>query len=301
MVPVDIHYKSEQPPYHAKDGMPWKPFIIGVPRSGTTLLRLMLDSHSLLCIPPETQFLSAIMKIENPSVEQTIHAISHCARWTDFGMTEEVLREPHPESAVDAVRRFYDTYSAKRGKNQWGDKTPQYGRIMHRIKVLLPDTYFIHLIRDGRDAYVSWRQTRWPTPSSVESGAKMWSSYIREVRQQVAAVRDYCELRYEDLVTQPEECLRRVCYSIRLSFESSMLSYFRHAKERMQELRSFRTKDGNVVDRETRLSWHQRLSEPPNAISVGRWRSQLSSTDRSTYEKVAGHLLEELGYMATQS
>jgi hypothetical protein len=282
LLPVDIRRKSERRADHDKDRMPWKPFIIGVPRSGTTLLRLMLDSHSLLSIPPETQFLSAIVNIKSASVEQTIHAITHCARWNDFGMTEGVWREPHPQTSADAVRRFYGAYAAKQGKNQWGDKTPQYGRIMQRIKTLLPETYFIHIIRDGRDAFVSWRQTHWPTPVSAESGAKMWSSYIREARQQAAAVGDYCEVRYEDLVTNPEDSLSRVCSSI-------------------QELGSFRSKRGEVIDRMTRLSWHQRVAKPPDAIRVRRWRTELSSQDRNTYERIAGDLLEELGYMAPAS
>ena len=141
---------------------PPAPFIVGVNRSGTTLLRLMLDSHPQMTIPPETHFVPEMIRLarrENTTRKRLVRAATDHPRWGDFGLEEEVLlgrlQEVKPLNPADAIRVFYDLYAEKEGKPRWGDKTPRYMRAMPRIERALPEARFIHLIRDGRDVALS--------------------------------------------------------------------------------------------------------------------------------------------------
>src|SRR5687767_14220916 len=140
------------------------PFVVGVGRSGTTLLRLMLDSHPNLAIPPETHFLNPLIQASgrlrfNAKTAARTLVRDHRRRWNDFGLTEEELvaayKQIKPFNTTDAVRGFYFLYASKFGKSRWGDKTPDYIRKMKKLQNHIPEARFIHVIRDGRDAGLS--------------------------------------------------------------------------------------------------------------------------------------------------
>ncbi len=142
---------------------PPAPFVVGVPRSGTTLLRLMLDAHSELAIPPETHFIPKLIKLcekgSGDMRENALELITNHRRWPDFEISAEDLAERLDRaSKLDAtavVRSFYETYAAAQGKTRWGEKTPQYLRMMGRIARTLPEARFVHIVRDGRDVALS--------------------------------------------------------------------------------------------------------------------------------------------------
>ena len=111
------------------------PIVVGVPRSGTTLLRLILDAHPELAIPPETGFLPALAGPGAPGDARTFLELlvgypPEAPGWADFGLDEGRLLEEvgrlRPFSVADAVRCFYRAYAARHGKDRWGDKTPGY-------------------------------------------------------------------------------------------------------------------------------------------------------------------------------
>src|SRR5262249_29178295 len=138
------------------------PFIVGAARSGTTLLRLMLDAHPDLAIPAETNFIPRIIKETQESTnprEQFYHSLVSLEYWDDFALDRETLRERlatiRPFDVADGVRCFFEIYAERQGKPRWGDKTPMYLRHMTVIQDVLPEARFIHLIRDGRDVALS--------------------------------------------------------------------------------------------------------------------------------------------------
>ena len=114
------------------------PIIVGAPRSGTTLLRFMLDSHHDMAIPPETGFLVLARRFKRTGDElrrEFFTALSDPPAWKDFGIPADsfwdALLKIHPFSAAEGYRSFYRMYAARFGKDRWGDKTPLY---------LMPDT-----------------------------------------------------------------------------------------------------------------------------------------------------------------
>ena len=131
--------------------------------------------------------------------------------------------------AAGAIRAFYAAYASSHEKPRWGDKTPVYIESIAEIGAVLGDqARFVHLIRDGRDVAVSRgaravKRGREATPARDE--AETWKRRIEGARAQAADVDHYLELRYEDLIADPEAVLRKVCEFIELEFDPAMLDY----------------------------------------------------------------------------
>ncbi len=288
---------------------PPAPFVVGVTRSGTTLLRLMLDAHPEMAVPPETHFVLDVVrafKAGPVTSERFVEIVTSHRRWPDFGLDAAALRErvsaPEPLEPGDALRAFYRLYAERAGKPRWGDKTPGYLRRMRAIERVLPEARFVHLIRDGRDVAVSITGLHFG-PHTVRDAAERWARRIRRARRQGAKVRHYTEVRYEDLVEDPEQTLRRICHCIELPWDEAMLEYHERAPERLMEItrdlpRGRGSREGEVIPAGQRVAIHERASRPPQSDRVGRWRTEMSDSDRRLFAQTAGDLLEELGYPA---
>ena len=281
---------------------PPSPFIVGMPRSGTTLLRLMLDAHPDLAIPLETHFLRPL-RGDGLAAEVTREAFYHSVvdffTWPDFHLSadefHESLQRVQPFTLPEGLRCFYSLYAKRFGKKRWGDKTPPYGFIMSEIHSLLPEAHFIHVIRDGRDTALSHRSTYFWRYSDFREHAREWRDRIQQFREQGAAC-PYMEVRYEDLVNDPTGVLREVCDFISLPYHCEMERYHEAASSRMNELADLpEYPPGHLYKRE-RLKIFKLTSKPPVKTRVGRWRKEMLPDDIATYEAEAGHRLEELGY-----
>jgi sulfotransferase family protein len=287
---------------------PPAPFVVGVPRSGTTLLRLMLDAHPQLAVPPETHFLPKLIRAcreaekagEDPG-ERAVELITRHRRWPDFGLDEADLRAgleaERALTTTDAVRAFYEAYAAKHDKPRWGEKTPQYVKTMKRIGAALPEAHFVHIIRDGRDVALSLLGVSWG-PSTVEDAAVQWTTQVRRARRKARSVAHYTEVRYEGLVADPEPVVRRVCEFVDLPFDPAMLAYHERAPERMGALaRDLELGGGREgISAGERERQHALVSEAPRGERAGRWRQEMDPRDVAAFERIGGPTLAELGY-----
>ncbi len=196
------------------------------------------------------------------------------------------------------MRAFYELYASKFGKPRWGDKTPPYVHRMTLIQGLLPEAHFIHIIRDGRDAALSVKDL-WFGANSVEEAAQRWRSLIEQARYQSKELSHYVEIRYEDLVLNTEPTLRKISDFVDLPWNPSMLDYHKTAEVRMGEIvRDIADPkdEQRLVRGEDRKAIHSLSSKPPQRDRVGRWRREMTATDRERFEEVAGETLQELGY-----
>jgi len=297
--------KTAHVPFALTDRPPM-PFVVGVGRSGTTLLRLMLDAHSLMAIPTETHFpfhRIAQLTDDDEGREALCSVLTGHFVWHEFGISADLyrdaLRELEPFSIGMGVRLFYAMYANRFRKPRFGDKTPPYNLAMDAVERVLPEARFIHVVRDGRDVSVSYRGLWFGPGDDVARQAAFWKERICKARELAQRVAYYMEVRYEDLVREPEGTLRKVCEFIELSFEKSMLTYHEGAKERLDE---FATRiepvgpDGRRVTKEQLLSIHARVLTPPDSRTIGRWRDRFSSDEVSVFRSIAGDLLRELGY-----
>jgi hypothetical protein len=283
---------------------PPAPFVVGMNRSGTTLVRMMLDAHPRLTIPPESHFIPDLIKVAREGAatpEALLKVIVSQREWGDFGLTAEELldrfRAIEPLSAGAAIRAFFEAYAQRVGKPRWGDKTPRYVTRMRLIEDALPEAHFVHVIRDGRDVALSVRD-RSVKDFTVERVAQRWKEKVSKARRDAPLLKHYIEIRYEDLVLDPENALRRVCEFAEIEYDAAMLDYHEHAEQRLREMeRELPARDGKAhLSVERRMATHARTTEPPDPERVTRWRGEMSPEDRASFESVAGDLLAELGY-----
>jgi len=283
-------------------GRPPMPFIVGSGRCGSTLLRLMLDSHPELAVPDETHFVPQLARLaaSGANVGQLADALCANTRWANWGIRREALLAhatgPDASPLVALLRAFYECYANRFGKRRYGDKTPPYVFEMPLVRQIFPDARFVHLIRDGRDVALSMREKAWWGPKSMAETAAWWTHTILTARAHGSGAPDYLEVRYEDLVQDPEATLRRICAFIELPWTAAMLRYYEHAGDRLQELTGFRSETGEYISTERVRDLHTLTREPPDPSRIGAWRTGLDSSEVRQFELLAGPLLGELGY-----
>ncbi len=278
-------------------------FIVGVPRSGTTLLRLMVDSHPRITILPETFFLIDIFNANQGdccSAAQLSKLISSCRRWPDFGMDKTALdsriRSLDPFSMARGVNEFYRYYAEIHQKPIWGDKTPEYGLYISAIAQLFPEARFIHLVRDGRDVYLSVKDTWFGGQYTPHSHALMWKKFVSSVSNQGSKISHFTEVRYEDIVTDTENSLREICRFVEMDFDDQMLEYYKRSPDRMRELVDVKNERGLWLRRAGRLRIHSRVYFPPMESRVCRWKLEMKPDECREYVNVAGSVLQEYSY-----
>ncbi len=285
---------------------PPAPFVVGLTRSGTTLLRMMLDAHRELTIPPETHFVPDLIEAarDGGGAPAMLEALTSNRTWADFGIDADEMRTRLERvgrgDAAAAVRAFFDAYAERQGKPRWGDKTPAYMLSVQRIGRALPESRFVHLIRDGRDVALSQRARALNEQPPPAEQAARWVKRIHKSREQALSLKGprYVEARYEDLVRDPEVTLRRVCEFIELPWDVGMLSYHERAAERLEEMAGGLRAVGEHSEQEAgyRIDNHAPTTRPPDPSKLDKWKREMAPEDVEAYESVAGALLAELGY-----
>jgi hypothetical protein len=284
------------------------PVVVGAPRSGTTLLRLMLDSHPELAIPPETSFLALAPKLRGSGDglrERFFHAVTTSGAptpvWPDFEIPLETfwraLLEISPFTAAEGFRAFYRLYAERFGKTRAGDKTPLYCLEMDTIRRVLPEARFIHLIRDGRDVALSLRRMWFSPGDEMETQAAYWRRCVLGARRAGLGRPDYLEVRYEALILNTRQTLERICEFAELPYDEALENHPTRARERLGEQKGRTGPDGTpLVTPEQRLAQQSHTLQAPNPALVHGWKTAMSDEEKASFERVAGKLLRELGY-----
>lgn len=245
-------------------------FIVGCQRSGTTLVRLMLDSHPNVSCGPETRFLEALSKV---SVESS-------TRLAKYGFEEDYW----DRRIAEAFDGFQREYASRRGRGRWADKTPRYALSLDYINRLFPTCQVVHVIRDGRDVVAS-HLARWGYWSGVKSVHK-WPHYIHNARRVGRTIPErFYELRYEDLVRDPESTMRALLSFLNEPWSAQVLDY--------------QNAPHDVGDLYQPLTSERRATEPAGAVyksRVGAHREELDPILRLLIGLRSGRLLRELGY-----
>jgi len=262
--------------------------VLGVGRSGTTLLRVMLDRSSELAIPYETFFVPQLAHRHGrrPKLDDFLDDLGRLRTLYDWGIEPDDVRPRVHEGMTtsEAIAAIFETYAERQGKPRWGDKTPLYMQQLPLLERLFPDAIWVHLVRDGRDAALSFLELpegfsgkTWAQPRTAAQFAARWRTEILAARRlgRHAGSR-YLELRYEDLVDEPERRLRLVCERASLTWEPGMLDHTRPSDT-------------------AHMPEHRNLAQPPTP-GLRNWRSQMSRDDALAFEQVAGDVLRSSGY-----
>ncbi|MFK7964981.1 MAG: sulfotransferase [Burkholderiaceae bacterium] len=271
------HHAISAPPGHMTDPF----FILGNPRSGTTLLRETINRHSLLFIPPENGQLQAMMRafggMRRAPWHQVVDAVIdsfsmgyEVQYWSpdlDELKAEAKSLKPPSRSLAAIFDLVYRAYGAKEapGKAYWGDKsTPGHFEYLGKLNHVFPQSKFVYIVRDGRDSVLSCIRAGFYSKSVVKA-AYAWADNNRQCRLfgDRCGRERFLQIRYEDLVESPERELTRVFQFLGFRFESSTLQASPSAANASPDVRS--------------LEHHQNVLKPISASSVGNWRRGLTS------------------------
>ena len=263
--------------------------VLGVGRSGTTLLRVMLDRNSELAIPYESFFVPQLAHRHGrrPDIDEFLDDLGRLRTLYDWGIRPDDVRPRLREEMTtsEAIAAIFETYAERQGKPRWGDKTPLYMQHLPLLERLFPRAAYVHLVRDGRDAATSFLEVPdgimtagWGHPRDAAGFAAQWATEVRAARALGARVGParHLEVRYEALVAAPGEELRRVCAFAGLEYDDGMLGYVGRTDS-------------------ARKDHQKRLDEPPR-VGVRDWRTEMPAADTAAFEATAGDLLHELGY-----
>lgn len=277
-------------------------FIVGHGRSGTTLIRLMLNAHPAIHVPGETAFVSYLRR-HLPSVGVTPREDGYAAvldrlferswfreKWLDDGPVPEAevraaadACPPDPAALLDAL--FGQRVRAL-GKVRWGDKVPNNYRFTAELNAWFPHGQVIHMVRDGRDVAVSCLTPPFSDEhdmGGVYEVALRWQDAMRRGTEARALLGDrrYREVRYEDLTADPERELRGLCDWLGEPFDPAMLEFHRSSKKEIPR---------------SEQAVHPRLGQAVDRKRVERWRHDAPDGMVAAFEGVAGRELEQRGY-----
>jgi hypothetical protein len=265
-------------------------FIVGCPRSGTTMLRDLLRSHPHLTFPGETHFIPAFYRgygdPRDCAEARKLAAAILELRWVRaWNLRLEADSFADCRSFREVLCHLYEAWARREIKPRWGDKTPNYVTEIPLLAKLFPEARIIHIYRDGRDVAMSWVRARF-TPQNMYTAARLWSSWVGAGRRTGAALPRgmYLELRYEQLLAQPRETMQRVCEFVGEPFDEAILRLSPIMKNR----RSHRVFN----------PFARKLPRPVEIVSsnCGKWKTRMPARDRVLFESVAGDLLQSLGY-----
>jgi len=268
-------------------------FIVGVGRSGTTLLRLMLNSHPNIAIPYESHFITDYLQRvdsygpleQRSNLESLLHDIfseEMLLGWDHKFDREEVIRDiPGPVTLGSVFDGVYRNYARAKNKVRWGDKSDYLDR-MHLINDIFPNAKFVHIVRDGRDVVNSVLKLPWG-PNDMLGAAQWWHEHVKlaQIVGRVLGKNRYHTIRYEDLIANPRLELTKVCDFIGEDYSSDMLAYHKDTK--------------NLIPK-NRRSQHHNTDSLPKSDRCYAWKKEMSATHQALFNRIGESSLREFGY-----
>jgi hypothetical protein len=261
-------------------------FIVGSARSGTTLLRIMLNAHPDVAVPPESRFITEFWRGEDEvNVQEFLAQLRDNRRFKVWDLPIEAVRKELPgdrASYADAMDAAYRAYAKERGKSVYGDKTPRYVEEMPLLARLWPDAKFIHQLRDGRNVALSYAEVPFG-PKDVAGVARLWKRRVIAGREAGRPLGDdrYMEIRYEDFIQSFESSAKLICDFLGIEFDEVMLDYTERARD-------------DILPRAAK--YNPNVSKPVEEAKKRSWQETMPDSQVRIFEAVAGDLLEELGY-----
>lgn len=274
-------------------------FIVGAPRSGTTLLQYMLRSHPALSLPTgESHFfiplyrnaaqygdlsrpdnVKRVLQAMEVQSAEFLHTDMHGLKFDVEKLSQEFVAESR-QSMRDIITGLFEKNAAGEGKPRWCDKTPYY--VLHIPKLLewWPDAQVIHIVRDGRDVALSMFARRHDFGIyNTYLAAKQWEQYVttgRALGQRVPE-RKYLELRYEDMISDQKAALQKICGFLGEVYSDDLLEF----------------KKAGIAGKTPLL---QKSIQKNNQ---DKWISEMTPWQIRVFESAAAAALEEFGYTLT--
>lgn len=279
----------------------WSPadapvFVVGCPRSGTTLVQRLVGAHPAVAAAPETFFMRRFWDrraafgtlADDAAFRRVLDALVATPAFADMGLDAAAFRA----AAAAAPRRWpalFRLLLAQFGEAQFGEaregarvvaeKTPNHVLYLDALRRFFPALRVVHVLRDPRAVAWSWRTVPWTTGFAA-GDATVWVRYAEAARRAPPSVPLHT-VRYERLVRAPEAEARRLCRFLALPFDAAMLR-FHEAGPATLDL--------------AREPWKARAAHPIDAAAAVRWQREAPARFVADVEAVAARAMRHWGY-----
>lgn len=267
-------------------------FVVGRPRSGTTLLRTLFDAHPNVLVPPECQLI-----------------VNLYPRYGKLGYWTKPLLERFHHDLLQQWRfdlwpldpkSLYNSLMACEGNNDYGtvckvvyheyqsifkhgvllalgDKNPGYTIYTGRLLKIFPEAKFIHIVRDYRDNFVSIRNVDFELPFISVTVSK-WRYFVKRFRKASEKYPGtHLEIRYEDLVSEPEKIFRELCEFIGIPYSDKPFDFYKKTEEVLK-----------IYPTDLILRYHSSLLKKINTSRTGLWKTGLTIPEIKVADACAG-------------
>ncbi len=276
-------------------------FIIGRPRSGTTMLRYLLDAHPNVVIPGECNFILSLsryygqnVRLDSASLKQFPEILSYSKHYSIFNIDEDKLKaeieklpqNPTLEELFQTVHFSCKTIHPKNEILIRGDKNPAYSsELFHQIFKLYPNSKYVHLIRDYRDHITSYMKAKMELSSPIYL-AIAWKKSIKRMNQyKLRYPSNFYTVTYECLVENPEKYLKEICDFAGIPYDKNMIDFYLNKED--------------YIASQPNINYnfhHKSLFNPINKDRIGKWKEYLTGQELTAIEFIAGKTGEIYGY-----
>ena len=275
-------------------------FIIGRPRTGTTLIQSLFDAHPDVIIPWECQFVlnlypayGQISVWETADLRQFYDDLLKQWQFSTWNidhnqLLEALLKCTGERTYRDICQVVYLNYKSLFPKGEIrliGDKNHGYTIYTERLLKIYPEAKFIYILRDYRDNFDSVKRVDFEVPI-VSLVVYKWKYFYRKARE--AAERHpgaFYFLRYEDLATEPEKYFREISDFTGISYDPAVFEFYR------MKGKATETYPTDVIEKH-----HQSLFNPINTSRLGLWKKSMTETQVRIADQVAGRYAVMAGY-----
>ena len=275
-------------------------FIVGAPRSGTTLLAAMLDAHSRISCGPETHFFRRLAQVDYQELiaaenwpDKAVDFIASIEHTSSLGSEKKFLLDKYqlerpsltqylaenPPEVRHILGAVTEQYMCRMGKQRWVEKTPDHLEYVADIRKFFPDSPVVCIVRDPRDVALSLTKVPWGVQSVTEA-----LLFLRRLDDSsapfFAADENVYTLHYEELVSDSEETLKALCAFLGEEFETEMLDT---------------SKTGKRINSRN-APWKEKVSKPVDKSRIEVWRQEMTVSENRLAEAMFGDRIAAYGY-----
>ncbi len=274
--------------------------IIGRPRSGTTLLRTMLDAHPNIKIPLESPFIKNFYPVYGSKISWTKEELTvfynklvkqpQFNLWTvdNESLKRKLLNAEGKTTFGELCKIIYAENISFYDKEEikiLADKNPPYTLYIPTLLETFPEARFIYITRDYRDNILSMLNVDFERPW-IASLAYRWKYYNKKfLKAQKKNPDRFFVIKYEDLVTNPEKHLTDICIFLNISYSPKMLNFQSKEKEIL-----------DIYPKELIEHYHKSLFEPISPKKVDQWKIKMRDSDIRKSDLIVGKYAEKMGY-----
>lgn len=275
-------------------------FIVAASRSGTTMMRLLLNAHSKIGVPKEMAYFErcaiegALDSWKSPRfkkggyedfVRGFLKRRSIALEGLDIEAIAREILDDEVKNLERPIRLTLNAWAKKEGKTTWGEKTPKNLFYVDKIYEMMPDARFIHIIRDPRAVVNSMNRFARFVDDSVLN-AFNWlqaAEYGYNLLRKSVPASQLLEIKYENLVSDVEGTTRQICEFLNEPFEDEMMAFYMQSR-------------GDLHPNAGQLGGVDTLTKPISTVSVEKWKGQLKARDIALVEAVCGDAMAVHGY-----